>query len=78
MTQTEHVREETAAQKTEYENPELWLMRANINAAKIKLKPIFDGSWYLAIHRGLRSLSADSIILQKACKKLIQYQGCWG
>lgn len=28
--------------------------------------------WYLAIHRSLRSLSADNTILQKACKKVIQ------
>lgn len=39
--ETDHVREEIAAQKRELENSELWLMRAHINAAKINLKPIF-------------------------------------
>lgn len=45
--ETEHVREEIAAQKRECENPELWLMRANIKAAKINLKQIFEiaGTW---------------------------------
>lgn len=47
--ETEHVREEIAAQKREHENPELWLMRANIKAAKINLKPIFEivSTWQL-------------------------------
>lgn len=40
--ETEHVRKEIAAQKRDHENHDLWLIRANIKAAKINLKPIFE------------------------------------
>lgn len=51
--ETEHVREEIAAQKREHENHELWLMWANINSAKINLKAIFQTSQYLVIQKSL-------------------------